>query len=63
MTWRVTWRTQGAQLRAHAYKTYAPLAPAGMVTTEWVKFREHKANGLVKDVFSNQALLDSLKGD
>ena len=33
-----------------------------MVTTNWQKFQEYKANGLVKDVFNNQALLDTLKG-
>ena len=36
---------------------------AGVVTTEWEKFYEHKANGLVKDVFSQQATLDKLKGE
>lgn len=35
---------------------------AGMVSTNGRKFYEHKANGLVKDVFSQQTLLDSLKG-
>ncbi|PSC75748.1 Amidophosphoribosyltransferase [Micractinium conductrix] len=35
---------------------------AGMVTTNWQKFQEYKANGLVKDVFSKQAQLDALKG-
>jgi amidophosphoribosyltransferase len=35
---------------------------AGMVTTNWAKFHEYKANGLVKDVFSKQDQLDSLKG-
>lgn len=33
-----------------------------MVTTDWHKFFEYKANGLVKDVFSNQSQLDALKG-
>jgi glutamine phosphoribosylpyrophosphate amidotransferase len=33
-----------------------------MVSTNGRKFYEHKANGLVKDVFSQQTLLDSLKG-
>ena len=33
-----------------------------MVTTNWQKFQEYKANGLVKDVFSKQAQLDALKG-
>lgn len=35
---------------------------AGMVTLEGQKFIEHKANGLVKDVFNNQKTLDKLKG-
>ena len=35
---------------------------AGMVTTNHEKFWEHKWNGLVKDVFNNQALLDKLEG-
>lgn len=35
---------------------------AGMVTTNWDKFIEHKANGLVKDAFASQGLMDSLKG-
>lgn len=35
---------------------------AGMVTTDWQKFREHRANGLVKDVFANQAVLDKQTG-
>ncbi|GAB4817999.1 hypothetical protein N2152v2_005045 [Parachlorella kessleri] len=35
---------------------------AGMVTTNHEKFWEHKGNGLVKDVFNNQALLDKLEG-
>lgn len=39
-----------------------PAAAAGMVTTNWSKFNEYKANGLVKDVFHKQDLLDSLKG-
>ena len=30
---------------------------AGMVTTNWEKFKEYKANGLVKDVFTSQATL------
>lgn len=33
-----------------------------MVTTNWSKFHEYKANGLVKDVFNKQDQLDSLKG-
>lgn len=41
-----------------------PLLPpaAGMVSTDWRKFYEYKANGLVKDVFSQQSRLDTLKG-
>lgn len=35
---------------------------AGMVTTDWNKFYEYKANGLVKDVFTKQDTLDKLKG-
>lgn len=35
---------------------------AGMVTTDWDRFKEYKENGLVKDVFSNQGLMDSMKG-
>lgn len=35
---------------------------AGMVTTDWNKFREYKANGLVKDVFSSKGVLDKLQG-
>ncbi|EFN59299.1 hypothetical protein CHLNCDRAFT_137657 [Chlorella variabilis] len=35
---------------------------AGMVSTDWRKFYEYKANGLVKDVFSQQSRLDTLKG-
>lgn len=35
---------------------------AGMVTTDWNRFNEHKANGLVKDVFDNQSVLDKLTG-
>ena len=34
-----------------------------MVTTDHQKFWEHKGNGLVKDVFNNQALLDKLEGE
>ena len=29
---------------------------AGMVTTDWFKFREHKDNGLVKDVFDGEVM-------
>ncbi|PNH02602.1 Amidophosphoribosyltransferase [Tetrabaena socialis] len=35
---------------------------AGMVTTDWNRFKEHKENGLVKDVFGKQDLMDSMKG-
>lgn len=35
---------------------------AGIVTTDWAKFYEHKANGLVKDVFDNSAVMDKLQG-
>lgn len=35
---------------------------AGMVTTNWSKFFEYKANGLVKDVFSSQNVVDRLPG-
>jgi amidophosphoribosyltransferase len=35
---------------------------AGMVTTDGYKFHEHKSNGLVKDVFDNQDLLNTLDG-
>ena len=35
---------------------------AGMVTTDGYKFHEYKANGLVKDVFDNQDLLNTLEG-
>ena len=35
---------------------------AGMVTTDWNKFREHKDNGLVKDVFSKKSVMDKLTG-
>lgn len=35
---------------------------AGMVTTNWDKFKEHKENGLVKDVFADQRLMDSMIG-
>ena len=29
---------------------------AGMVTTDWTKFIEHKANGLVRDVFGSDQM-------
>jgi len=35
---------------------------AGMVTTDWEKFKEFKENGLVKDVFADQRLMDSMMG-
>jgi amidophosphoribosyltransferase len=35
---------------------------AGIVTTDWAKFYEHKANGLVKDVFDNSIVMDKLQG-
>lgn len=36
---------------------------AGIVTTDWDKFKEYKGNGLVKDVFQNQKDLDKLEGE
>lgn len=35
---------------------------AGMVTTDGVRFHEHKANGLVKDVFTNELAMKKLTG-
>lgn len=35
---------------------------AGMVTTDWSKFREHRGKGLVKDAFSSKKVLEKLKG-
>ena len=35
---------------------------AGMVTTNWHRFHEHRDNGLVSDVFKIQALIDRLTG-
>lgn len=35
---------------------------AGMVTTSWDRFKEYKDNGLVKDVFAKQSVIDSLDG-
>lgn len=29
---------------------------AGMVTTDWTKFIEHKSNGLVRDVFGGEQI-------
>lgn len=36
---------------------------AGMVTTSWKKFREYKENGLVKDVFGDKAVMDTMVGE
>lgn len=36
---------------------------AGMVTTDWEYFKEYKDNGLVKDVFSTQSLMDAMVGE
>jgi glutamine phosphoribosylpyrophosphate amidotransferase len=36
---------------------------AGMVTTDWSKFREYKDNGLVKDVFAKKSVMDKLTGE
>eukprot|EP00798_Chlamydomonas_sp_ICE-L_P021025 gene21025-27892_t len=33
---------------------------AGMVTTDWNKFKEYKENGLVKDVFGDEAVMAKL---
>ena len=35
---------------------------AGMVTTDDQRFFEHKDNGLVRDVFGSQDVIDTLKG-
>jgi amidophosphoribosyltransferase len=35
---------------------------AGMVTTDWERFKEYKENGLVKDVFASESVLDKMKG-
>ena len=35
---------------------------AGMVTTDGQRFREHRDNGLVREVFGSQALLDMMAG-
>lgn len=35
---------------------------AGMVTTDWEKFKEYKENGLVKDVFAQEAVMSKMKG-
>ena len=36
---------------------------AGIVTCDGEKFYEYKANGLVKDVFDDQSILDTLRGE
>ncbi len=36
---------------------------AGMVTTDWEKFKEYKENGLVKDVFASAGVMDSMQGE
>lgn len=36
---------------------------AGMVTTDWKKFREYKENGLVKDVFGEQSVIETMVGE
>jgi len=35
---------------------------AGMVTTAWRRFHEHRDNGLTSDVFKDQAQMNRLKG-
>lgn len=35
---------------------------AGIVTTDWTRFYEHRDNGLVKDVFQTSNTLERLKG-
>jgi amidophosphoribosyltransferase len=35
---------------------------AGMVTTDWAKFKEYKENGLVKDVFAGEGVMGKMKG-
>lgn len=35
---------------------------AGIVSTDWVKFKEHRSSGLVKDAFSSSRVLDKLIG-
>ena len=35
---------------------------AGMVSTDWDHFVEHKGNGLVRDVFKEEKVMNSLKG-
>lgn len=36
---------------------------AGMVTTDGQRFREHRDNGLVREVFGSQTLLDMMAGE
>jgi amidophosphoribosyltransferase len=36
---------------------------AGMVTTDWSKFKEFKENGLVKDVFGDEEVMASMEGN
>ena len=36
---------------------------AGMVTTDGQRFREHRDNGLVREVFGSQSLLDMMAGE
>ena len=35
---------------------------AGMVTTDWNKYNEHRGNGLVRDVFAQEKVMTQLKG-
>lgn len=35
---------------------------AGMVTTDWDRFREHKGTGMLKDVFSDAETMDKMQG-
>ena len=35
---------------------------AGMVTTDWSKFVEHRGNGLVRDVFADDSSMSQMKG-
>lgn len=36
---------------------------AGMVTTDWSKFKEYKENGLVRDVFDADAVMSKMQGE
>jgi glutamine phosphoribosylpyrophosphate amidotransferase len=36
---------------------------AGMVTTDWSKFVEHKSNGLVRDVFGDDRVMSQMHGE